>query len=96
MIEEARTWSGPERRAPDCVHARITKLDERMDRFETAMFAPDSDNEFGRPGLMRTADRLDSHLDTLCKVASWAKAAILGILAAGASMAAIGNSLGWW
>lgn len=89
-------WAGNERRALDCVHARITKLDERMNRFETAMFAPDEHNEFGRPGLMRTADRLDSHLDALCKFAKFAKALVLGLLAGAASIAAIGQSLGWW
>lgn len=88
----ATQWDGTERRRDDPVKERIDRLDRRMDRFEVAMFARDSNNDFGRPGLMVTADRLDNHLDALCKAARFAKW-FVGIVA---GMAGIGKALGWW
>lgn len=89
-------WDGSERRRDDAVRTQIEDLDRRMRRFETALFSRDEENEFGRPGLVVTADRLDAHLDALCQAAKFAKALVLGLLAGGASVAAIGQSLGWW
>lgn len=89
-------WDGCERRRDDAVRAQIGDLDRRMDRFETALFATDENNEFRRPGLVVTANRLDAHLDAICKAAKFAKALVLGLLAGAASVAAIGQSMGWW
>lgn len=81
-----------DRRKEDVMRDRMDRLDLRMERFETAMFARNADNEFGRPGLMVTADRLDNHLDALCKAARFFKW-IVGIVA---GCAGFGKALGWW
>jgi len=89
-------WNGKERRTAAPEYAHVAGLERRMERFETALFALTAENEFGRPGLVVTADRLDAHLDTICRVARWFKATVLGLLAGGASLAAIGKHIGWW
>ncbi|MCC6531513.1 MAG: hypothetical protein IT531_03110 [Burkholderiales bacterium] len=95
-------YCGPERRDPGDVHGRMTKIEDalrttnsRLDRFDTAMFAKDSDNEFNRPGLVITADRLDKHLDTICKVAVFLKNVAIGVFGAAASAATLAKAMGW-
>lgn len=88
----ASDWDGKERRKQSREYMHIAGLDKRMDRFEVAMFAHDKNNEFGRVGLMTTADRLDSHLDTLCSVAQGVK----WIVAVGVPLLSATKLLGWW
>lgn len=90
-------WNGDERRLETTkMREQIAALNKRMARFEVAMFARDDDNEFGRPGLMVTADRLDNHLDALCKAWKFGRALVIGVFSSFVAILSLGKWLGWW
>lgn len=68
----------------------------KVNRMDTAMFASDDKNEFGRAGFVNTLNRLDAFLDVSCKIAKGIKSVALWIVAIGAAGAAITKLLAWW
>lgn len=105
-----RDYDGPERRDPSCVSARLARVEraladaastssgnaQKLGRIETAIFAETDDNEFGRPGLLVTARRLDAHMDTMCKLASLLKTGAITVVSICAGVVTIGKTLGWF
>jgi len=52
---------------------RMNKQDDLLERLDTAMFARDSNNEFGSPGVMTVMKKLDAHVDVFCSIAKTTK-----------------------
>lgn len=75
-------------------NARLDRQEAKLDQVHLALFAKDDDNENGQRGLMHTAQRIEQHIDTVCKLARWARnsiVAIAGLIAAvGAAAKAVG------
>lgn len=59
----------------------------KLEKIDTALFATDDENEYGITGLMVTARKMSSHIDTVCALGRFVRNAIiwLGGLAGGLS-----------
>lgn len=70
----------------------------KIEKIDTALFATDDDNEYGVTGLMVTAKKMSSHIDTVCALGRFVRNAIiwLGGLAGGLSgILYLGFQMGW-
>lgn len=71
------------------------KAEGILTRLETALFAPDSGNANGQPGLMVTARNIDQHITAVCNITKWAYRTVLAVVAVGAPAIAIAKAMGW-
>ena len=88
------------------IRGHLAKQDSTMEkqgatlgRLESAMFARDADNEFQSIGVMTIMQKVDRHLDVICRLANWAKISVkwgVGTLTALAGLLAAGRAAGWW
>ena len=81
------------------VSAKLDTLLIGHRRMDTALFARDADNEFGCAGVMTVMQKIDQHIDTLCKVASGVRKVVKfgfwAVTGAAGTVAAM-KAAGWW
>jgi hypothetical protein len=71
----------------------------KLEKIDTALFATDDENEYGITGLMVTARKMSSHIDTVCTLGRFTKKAAQWLAAVASAVSAIwflGFQLGWW
>lgn len=106
------SYAGPERRnGADAVRRGeftdfVSNVDRRLDtqdailgRLDTAMFAKDSDNENGAPGVFVVIQKVNTHIDVFCALAKTAKKVIkfaFWFLTGFGGTIAAGRAAGWW
>ena len=59
-----------------------------------ALFAKDSENPNGQPGLMTTARNIDSHITTVCRIGRWLRNTILSLAGLIVTVVAAARALG--
>jgi len=96
MTSETRAAAAEIQAAAAEAKSGVDEVSRKIDRFDEVIFSRTKENQFGRPGLLVTAERLDNHLDAMCSLAKWAKATIVGTVATFAAVVSVGKSLGWW
>jgi hypothetical protein len=65
-----------------------------LNRLSDAIFAKDSHNENGQPGLMVTARNIDNHITAICNIARFIKWLVLGICGLALPVLGVLNALG--
>lgn len=68
----------------------------QLEKMNTALFAPDADNENGQRGLMTTARRLDIYMDAFCAVWNAAKRIVVATVSGLVGLGSVGKAFGWW
>lgn len=80
----------------DGIDQKISTLGDKFDGLHTALFAQDSNNEHGQPGLMHTARRIENHIDAVCNIAKWVRNGIIAMATTLAAVGGAGKAFGLW
>lgn len=75
---------------------RLDDQDETLSRINVALFAKDENNEFESPGVMTVMRKLDRHIDVVCNIGKWARAAALALIPIITAVGALGHEFGWF
>jgi hypothetical protein len=71
--------------------------DRLLAKFDTAIFSPNEDNEFGQAGLMTNAREVNKHISVMCNLAKWFWRTLVGAVSFGLPvLLAVGQMKGWW
>ncbi len=99
----AATFQQMRRRKADQNQDEIAEIKQELgehrfmlDRFDTALFATDTENENGQRGLMVIGKRLDAFMDIACLTWKVLKGIAATVVAGLASLGAVGKAFGWW
>lgn len=68
---------------------------KKINSIHTALFAETADNEHGQPGLMHTARRIEQHIDYVCTVAKWVRAAVIAVATTVTALVGAAHAIGW-